>query len=129
MAGEATGKLHVSLTVVAACSVSTRSLTLAPYTTGGAATGAAETGAIDVRCSPGTPASVYVEGPQAVSNGQGASVDYLLQADGRPWPSGTPLQVTGQGDPVHIEVSATVPAGQRVPPGQYSNVQIVRVVY
>ncbi len=128
-AGEATGVFHVSLIIVAGCSVSTKPITFAPYTTGGAATGTGVPGSIDVTCSRGTPAAVYLEGSQVLDNGRGSRIAYALQADGRPWPPGVPLHITGQGKSVHVAISGTVAGGQSAPPGEYANDQIVRVVY
>lgn len=129
-ADQATATLRVSLKVVASCSVQTQALTLSDYATGGPATGTASPGAIDVTCARGTPAAVYLEGDRTLQSPGGANVAYEVRANGAPWHAGEAIHVKGLGQtPVHLALSGSVPAGQRVPVGDYENQVVVRVVY
>src|SRR6185437_5995028 len=74
--------LRISLTVVASCSVRTQPLTFATYTAGGSATGTATPGAIDVSCTRGIPAAVYLDGDRTLAGPAGARVAYTVQANG-----------------------------------------------
>jgi spore coat protein U-like protein len=130
MAGQATGTFRMTLTVVASCGVQTRPLAFAPYTTGGPTTGTAVSGAIDVSCTPGTHAAVYLDGDRTLTGPGGARVAYALQANGQAWSAGKSLNVQGQGaEAVHFAISGSVLAGQKVPLGDYADVAVVRVVY
>jgi spore coat protein U-like protein len=129
-ADEASATLRVSLKVVASCSVQTQPLALADYATGGPATGTLSSGAIDVTCARGTPAAVYLEGNRTLQSPSGARVAYEVRANGSPWPAGEAIHVKGLGQtPVHLALSGAVPAGQRVPVGDYEDQVVVRVVY
>ncbi|MGH8157808.1 MAG: spore coat protein U domain-containing protein [Rhodanobacter sp.] len=130
IADEATGTFRISLTVVASCSVQTQPLTFAPYTTGGPATGTATPGSIDVSCTRGTPAAVYLEGDRTLTGPNGARIAYALQANNRPWPAGESLKVVGQGvEAIRLRISGSVLAGQPVALGDYAETAVVRVVY
>lgn len=130
IAGEAAASFRISVTVVASCSVQTQPLTLAPYTTGGAATGTASPGSIDVTCARGTPAAVYLEGDRTMRSASGVRMAYELRANGNLWPAGEPIHVKGLGPTaIHLAVSGSVPAGQKVPVGDYEDMAVVRVVY
>ncbi|OOG44361.1 hypothetical protein B0E52_08200 [Rhodanobacter sp. C06] len=129
-ANEATGTLRISLTVVASCSVRTQPLTFATYTAGGSATGTATPGAIDVSCTRGIPAAVYLDGDRTLAGPAGARVAYTVQANGQAWPAGASIAVLGQGaQPIRLQLSGNVPAGQNVTPGEYADAAVVRVVY
>lgn len=129
-ADQASASLRVSLRVVASCSVRTQPLALADYTSGGPATGTASAGGIDVTCARGTPAAVYLEGNRTLQGPGGGRVAYEVRANGSPWRAGEPIHVKGLGAaPVHLALSGSVPAGQRVPVGDYQDQVIVRVVY
>lgn len=129
--GVATGTLQISLVVVASCSVQTEPLTFAAYKTGGASTGTATPGGIDVSCTKGTPAAVYVEGNRTLTGPNGNTVAYTLQANGQPWPAGQAVNVEGQGssNAVHLTVTGSVAAGQQVALGNYGAAEVVRVIY
>ncbi len=130
VAGQATASFRVSVTVVASCNVQTRPLILAPYATGGPATGTATAGSIDVSCTQGTPAAVYLDGDRVLTGPNGAEVAYTLHANGKPWLAGAALDVKGQGrEAVRLVVSGAVNAGQRVPLGDYADEKVIRVVY
>jgi spore coat protein U-like protein len=130
VARQSAGTLRISLTVVASCSVQTRPLVFAPYRTGGPAAGTGTAGSIDVTCSQGVPAAVYLEGGRTLRGPDGAAVRYVLEANGQPWAVGETLHVRGQGEKaVHLVISGSVPPGQRVPPGEYSDAKVVRIVY
>lgn len=129
-AGEASGIFRISLTVVASCNVHTHPLAFAPYATGGVAVGTAVPGSIDVSCTRGVPAAVYLEGERVLTGPDGARVTYALQANGHAWPVGEPLRVQGRGsEPVSLSITGTVFAGQRVPVGDYVDEKVIRVVY
>lgn len=129
-AEQATATLRVSLRVVASCSVQTQSLTLADYASGGPATGTASPGAIDVTCARGTPAAVYLDGNRTLQSPSGARVAYEVRANGQPWRAGEAIHVKGMGQtPIHLALSGSVPAGQKVPLGDYEDQVVVRVVY
>lgn len=129
-AGEASGRLRISLVVVASCNVQTRPVVFAAYTSGGAAVATAAPGAIDVNCTRNVPAAVYLEGERVLTGPDGALVAYTLQADGKTWPVGEPLHVQGRGsEPVHLSITGTVPAGQRAAAGNYADDKVIRVVY
>jgi len=122
--------LQVSLRVVTACNVQTQPLTLADYATGGPATGTAAAGGIDVTCAHGTPVAVYLDGSRTLRGPGGATVAYEVQANGNPWRAGEAIRVTGLGrTPVHLALTGSVPAGQKVPLGDYGDRVVVRVVY
>jgi spore coat protein U-like protein len=126
---EATGVLHISLTVVASCNVQTQPVAFTPYVTGGAASSTA-TGAIDVRCTSGTPAAVFLDGDRTLEGPGGNRVAYTLRANGKAWPADQSIPVVGQGrQPVHLELAGSVPGGQQVAIGEYAANEVVRVVY
>jgi spore coat protein U-like protein len=130
IAGQATASFRISVTVVASCSVQTRPLILAPYATGGPATGTATPGFIDVSCTRGTPAAVYLDGDRVLAGPGGAAMAYTLQANGKPWLAGAPLDIKGQGrEAVRLIISGSVDARQQVPLGDYADEKVVRVVY
>lgn len=130
VAGQATASFRISVTVVASCSVQTQPLVLAPYITGGAATGTASPGSIDVTCAQGTPAAVYLEGDRTVRSQSGVRMAYELRANGNLWPAGEAIHIKGLGPTaIHLAVSGSVPAGQKVPAGDYEDTAVVRVVY
>lgn len=129
-ADQVTGTLRVSLRVVASCSVQTQSLALADYTSGGQSTGTASPGAIDVTCARGTPAAVYLDGNRTLQGPNGDRVAYEVSANGSPWRAGEPIHIKGMGQaPVHLALTGSVPAGQKVPVGNYEDQVVVRVVY
>lgn len=129
-ADQASATLRVSLRVVASCSVQTQPLALADYASGGPSTGTAMPGAIDVTCARGTPAAVYLEGNRTLQSPNGDRVAYEVRANGNPWREGEAIHVKGQGrTPIHLALSGSVPAGQRVPTGNYEDQVVVRVVY
>lgn len=129
-ADQASSTLRISLRVVASCSVSTQPLTFATYTTGGSATGTATPGVIDVTCTRGTPAAVYLDGDRTLAGPAGARVAYTVRANGQAWPAGTSIAVSGQGSqPVRLQISGSVPGGQAVALGEYADAAVVRVVY
>lgn len=129
-ADEASATLRVTLRVVASCSVQTQTLALADYSTGGPATGTASPGAIDVTCARGTPAAVYLDGNRTVRNSSGHRVAYEVSANGTRWRAGEAIHINGQGlTPVHLALTGSVSAGQRVPLGDYEDQVVVRVVY
>lgn len=130
IANEATGTLRISLTVVASCSVRTQPLTFATYTAGGSATGTATPGVIDVSCTRGIPAAVYLDGDRTLAGPAGARVAYTVRANGQAWPAGASIAVSGQGaQPIRLQLSGSVPAGQNVIPGDYADAAVVRIVY
>jgi spore coat protein U-like protein len=130
LARQATGTLRISLTVVASCNIQTQPLAFAPYKSGGPATGTDTAGSIDVTCSQGVPAAVYLEGDRTLTGPNGARVSYVLQANGQHWSAGEPLNVKGQGSTaVHLVISGSVLPGQLAPLGEYSDEKVVRVVY
>jgi spore coat protein U-like protein len=130
VANEATGVLQISLRVVASCDVQTRSLVFATYKAGGPAVGTASPGAIDVSCTKGTSAAVYLDGDRTLAGPGSARVSYVLQANGQSWPAGAPIAVRGRGaQPIRLQLSGSVPAGQGVVPGDYADAAVVRVVY
>lgn len=130
LAGQATATFQVSASVVASCSVQTQSLALGTYASGGPATPSQGAGAIDVKCTRGTPAQVYLEGTRTLTGPTGNTVAYTLTADGKAWIPGTALQVVGQGKQVvHLAIQGSVLGGQQVDPGDYSDTEIVRVIY
>lgn len=130
MAGQASATFQVTATVVASCSVQTQSLALGTYASGGAATPSQGAGGIDVRCTRGTPAQVYLEGTRTLTGPTGNTVAYTLTADGKAWNPGVPLQVVGQGrQAVHVAVQGSVVGGQQVDPGDYTDTEVVRVIY
>ena len=130
IANEATGTLRISLTVVASCNVRTQPLTFATYTAGGSTTGTATPGAIDVSCTRGIPAAVYLDGDRTLAGPAGARVAYTVQANGQAWPAGASIAVLGQGaQPIRLQLSGNVPGGQNVMPGDYADAAVVRVVY
>lgn len=129
-ADQASSTLRISLRVVASCSVSTQPLTFATYTTGGSAMGTATPGVIDVTCTRGTPAAVYLDGDRTLAGPAGARVAYTVRANGQAWPAGTSIAVSGQGSqPVRLQISGSVPGGQAVALGEYADAAVVRVVY
>ncbi len=129
-ADQASSTLRVSLRVVASCRVQTQPLALSDYVSGGLSTGTASPGALDVTCARGTPAAVYLEGDRTLQSREGASVTYEVRANGAPWRVGEAIHVKGLGQtPVHLALSGSVPAGQRIPTGDYENQVVVRVVY
>jgi spore coat protein U-like protein len=130
-AGEATGVLRLSLTVLASCSVQTQPVTFASYITGGPATGTAVPGSVDVACTKGTPAAVYLDGNRVLTGPNGNQVAYSVQANGHAWPAGQAVNVVGQGttNAIHLSISGSVAAGQQVAIGDYEAEQVVRVVY
>lgn len=130
-ASEATGVLRLSLTVMASCSVQTQPVTFASYVTGGAATGTAVPGSVDVACTKGTPAAVYLDGNRMLTGPSGNQVAYSVQENGQTWQVGQPVNVVGQGtgNAIHLSISGSVPAGQQVAIGDYEAEQVVRVVY
>lgn len=129
-AGEASGRLRISLVVVASCNVQTHPVAFAAYTTGGAAVATAAPGAIDVNCTRNVPAAVYLEGERVLTGPDGARVAYALQANGKAWPVGEALHVQGRGsEPVRLSITGTVPAGQSVAAGNYADDKVIRVVY
>lgn len=126
---EATAVLRISLTVVASCNVQTQPMAFTPYVTGGAASSAA-TGSIDVRCTTGTPAAVFLDGDRTLAGPGGDRVAYTLRANGKAWPAQQSIPVVGRGRRVvHLELSGSVPAGQQVALGEYVANDVVRVVY
>jgi len=130
VANETTGVLQISLRVVASCTVQTRPLVFATYTAGGSATGTATPGVIDVSCTRGVPAAVYLDGDRTLAGPVGARVAYTVQANGQAWPAGASIEVLGQGaQPIRLRLSGNVPAGQNVMPGDYADAAVVRVVY
>lgn len=130
VANEATSVLQISLRVVASCTVQTRPLVFATYTTGGSAVGTATPGVIDVSCTRGTPAAVYLDGDRTLAGPGGARVAYALQANGQEWPAGASIAVSGQGaQPIRLQLSGSVTSGQGVMPGDYADAAVVRVVY
>lgn len=129
-ADQVSGTLRVTLRVVASCSVQTQPLALSDYASGGPATGTASPGAIDVTCARGTPAAVYLEGNRTLQGPSGDRVAYEVRANGAPWRAGEAIHVKGLGQtPIHLALSGSVPAGQRVPVGDYEDQVVVRVVY
>jgi spore coat protein U-like protein len=130
-ASEATGVLRLSLTVMASCSVQTQPVTFASYVTGGPATGTAVPGSVDVACTKGTPAAVYLDGNRLLTGPNGNQVAYSVLANGKSWPAGQPMNVVGQGasNVIHLSISGSVAAGQQVAIGDYEAEQVVRVVY
>jgi spore coat protein U-like protein len=84
-AGEVRGTFQVSLTVVASCSVQTSALNLGTYQSGGPATATQGSGGIDVRCTRGTPAQVFLDGTRTLTGPSGQQVSYALTADGKAW--------------------------------------------
>jgi spore coat protein U-like protein len=129
-AGEATGTFRVSLTVVASCNVQTQPLAFANYVSGGSAAATASNGSIDVSCTKGTPASVFLDGTRTLTGPNGNQVSYTLQANGQAWSAGQSVNVVGQGStPVHLSISGSVPAGQQIALGQYADEEVVRVIY
>ncbi|WP_424681097.1 spore coat protein U domain-containing protein [Frateuria sp. YIM B11624] len=129
-AEQASATLRVTLRVVASCSVQTQPLALSDYTSGGQATGTASPGAIDVTCARGTPAAVYLEGNRTLQGPSGDRVAYEVRANGAPWRAGEAIHVKGMGQtPVHLALSGSVPAGQKVAMGDYEDQVVVRVVY
>lgn len=129
-AGQATATLRVTLKVVASCRVQTQPLVFATYTSGGPAVGTASSGSIDVTCAHGTPVAVYLDSEHTLTGPDGAHVVYTLQANGHPWPVGEPIHLQGQGpQTVHLGLTGSVPAGQRIPSGDYEDQAVVRVVY
>lgn len=129
-AGQATASFQILVTVVDACQVNTRTLVLAPHVSGGPATGTATPGVIEVSCTQGTPATVYLDGPSLLYGPNGETVAYTLKANGKAWPAGDPVRVQGQGKKaVRLVVTGAVGAGQHAAPGAYATDQIVRVVY
>lgn len=130
VANEATGTLRISLTVVASCNVRTQPLTFSTYTAGGSTTGTATPGAIDLSCTRGIPAAVYLDGNRTLAGPAGARVAYTVQANGQAWPAGASIAVLGQGaQPIRLQLSGNVPGGQNVMPGDYADAAVVRVVY
>lgn len=128
--GQISSTLRIALRVVTSCSVQTQPLTFATYTAGGSATGTATPGAIDVSCTRGTPAAVYLDGDRTLAGPTGARVAYTVRANGQPWPAGTSIALTGQGaQPIRLQLSGSVPAGQNVAPGDYADAAVIRVVY
>lgn len=126
---EVTGVLRISLTVVASCNVQTQPVAFAPYVTGGSASSTA-TGSIDVRCTSGTPAAVFLDGDRTLAGPDGDHVVFTLQANGKAWLPHQSIPVVGQGrQAVHLELSGSVPAGQLVALGEYEANEVVRVVY
>lgn len=130
LAGQATATFQVSASVVASCSVQTQSLALGTYASGGPATATQGAGGIDVQCTKGTLAQVYLEGTRTLTGPTGNTVAYTLTADGKAWKPGAPLQVVGQGkQAVHVAVQGSVVGGQQVDPGDYTDTEVVRVIY
>ena len=130
VANEATGVLQISLRVVASCNVHTSPLVFATYVAGGSAVGTATPGAIDVSCTRGTPAAVYLDGDRTLAGPGGARVAYTLRANGQAWPVGASIAVHGQGaQPIRLQLSGNVLAGQQVLPGDYNDAAVVRVIY
>lgn len=129
-AGQTSAALRVSLRVVAACNVATQPLNFADYTSGGAAAAPVAPGSIDVTCARDVPAAVYLDGNRTLTSAGGNQVTYEVHANGNRWPAGEAIRVKGLGTTaVHLALSGSVPAGQRVPVGQYANQMVVRVVY
>jgi len=57
-------------------------------------------------------------------------VVYTVQANGQAWPAGASTAVSGQGaQPIRLQLSGNVPAGQNVMPGDYVDAALVRIVY
>lgn len=130
IADEATATFQVSVTVVASCRLQTQPLVFASYITGGPAIGTATPGSIDVSCTQGTDAVLYLDGKQVMTGPNGAQVAYTLQANGQPWSAGESLSVKGRGkEAVHLTISGSVNAGQQVPVGDYAGEEVVRVIY
>ena len=130
IAKEASGTLQISLTVVASCSVSTQPLAFATYAADGPAVGVATPGVIDVTCTRGVPAAVYLDGDRTLAGPAGARVAYTVRANGQAWPAGTSIAVSGQGSqPVRLQLTGSVPGGQNVTLGGYADAAVVRVVY
>lgn len=129
-ANQVSATLRVTLRVMASCSVQTKPLALSDYTSGGLATGTASPGAIDVTCARGTPAAVYLEGNRTLQGPSGDRVAYEVRANGAPWRVDEAIHVKGMGrTPVHLALSGSVPAGQKVAIGDYEDQVVVRVVY
>jgi spore coat protein U-like protein len=111
--------------------VQTQPVTFASYITGGPTTGTAIPGSVDVACTKGTPAAVYLEGSRVLTGPDGNQVAYSVQANGHAWPAGQAVNVVGQGtsNAIHLSISGSVAAGQQVAIGDYEAEQVVRVVY
>jgi len=129
LAGTASASFQITVSVLASCSVTTSDLAL-EYVSGARATRTVSPGSIEVRCSKGTPAQVFVDGPRTLIGPDGSTLTVALSEGGQAWPEGQGVAVMGEGQTtLKLPVGATVVAGQRVAPGDYVGEELVRVVY
>jgi spore coat protein U-like protein len=127
-AGTATGFFIVTARVEAACAI-TQSPTVAFSKFDSAKGSTLETSA-GVTCTRGTAATVHLSGPSSLADGKGNTLPYTITdangqvinaAQGPSFTSATGLAAT------HVPMTVRIPAGSRVPDGDYSGAVLMTV--
>lgn len=124
-AGTAQAVMHVSVTVVDDCRVSTQALAFPQYQASQSTQASVN---LAVTCTRGTAAKVTATSPMQMTDGNGNTLQYQLTSQGQSLASG--VSVLGQGaTPISLPVQGLIPAGQHVPAGEYQADQVVTVTF
>lgn len=146
MAGTATENLDISATVPESCAITAEPIAFGNYDpiVAHAEAPLTTTGTLSVLCTMGTEATILLgQGANAASGSSnslpyrklagdgGGTLDYTITRNGDIWGNTTDTghSITGTGSSQDISVSLSIPPGQSVPVGTYTDTVVATVSY